>query len=98
MNSEIPPFASLTLDRHESVFVITLQSPPENRLTSSLCQEIIRAFGAIQRILGPGAEGAVVTQGNDAKFWCTGVAHEESDENPFAYTDGFYPMLHTILV
>ncbi|MCJ1304103.1 hypothetical protein MMC08_006915 [Hypocenomyce scalaris] len=96
-DSEMPKFRNLSLDRHGNIFVITMQKPPENRLNSWYCQEIIRAMNTVQRILGPDSEGAVITRGNDAKFWCTGLELEESDSNPFANTDGFYPMLHTIL-
>ncbi|KMU84079.1 hypothetical protein CIHG_01865 [Coccidioides immitis H538.4] len=95
--ADIPKFRNLSLTRHGNVFVITMQKPPENRLNSWYCQEIIRAFRTVQRILGPDSEGAVITRGSDAKFWCTGLDLDEQDENPFANTDGFYPMLYTIL-
>ncbi|EEH40098.1 hypothetical protein PAAG_08947 [Paracoccidioides lutzii Pb01] len=95
--SEISKFRNLSLTRNGNVFVITMQKAPENRLCSWYCQEIIRAFHTVQRILGPDAEGAIITRGNDAKFWCTGLELDEGDTNPFANTDGFYPMLHTIL-
>ncbi|KAI9880066.1 MAG: hypothetical protein M1830_005798 [Pleopsidium flavum] len=88
---------NLSVERHGNIFVITLTKPPENRLNSKFCQEIIRVFHTIQQTLGPDSEGAVITRGHDAKFWCTGLELEESDDNPFANTDGFYPMLHTIL-
>ncbi|KAL1845757.1 hypothetical protein Plec18170_009560 [Paecilomyces lecythidis] len=74
-----------------------MQKPPENRLNSWYCQEMIRAYRAVEKLLGPGSEGAVITRGNDAKFWCTGLELDETDINPFANTDGFYPLLHTIL-
>ncbi|KAG2414722.1 hypothetical protein HFD88_003914 [Aspergillus terreus] len=95
--SELPKFRNLSLEKQGNVFIITMQKPPENRLNSWYCQEIIRAFHTIQRILGPDAEGAVITRGCDTKFWCTGLELDEADTNPFANTDGFYPMLHTIL-
>jgi enoyl-CoA hydratase/carnithine racemase len=93
----MPTFKNLTLERRGDVFVLTLQKPPENRLNSFFCQEIIRAFHYMQKTLGPRSAGAVITRGHNAKFWCTGLELEESDENPFANTDGFYPMLHTIM-
>lgn len=69
--SEITGFRNLSLTRHGNVFVITMQKPPENRLNSWYCQEIIRAFNTVRTTLGPDSEGAVITRGNDAKFWCT---------------------------
>jgi len=90
-------YSNLSIERRGQVFIVTLQKPPENRLDSKFCQEIIRAFRDIQRQLGSGSPGAVITRGSDAKFWCTGLDLYESDANPFANSDGFYPMLATIL-
>lgn len=67
----IPTSKNLSVERHGNVFVITLTKPPENRLNSKFCQEIIHVFHAIQKIFGPNSEGAVITRGHDAKFWCT---------------------------
>jgi enoyl-CoA hydratase/carnithine racemase len=93
----LPQLPNLHLSRNGNIFIITLQKPPENRLTTQFCQDIIRTFHYIQKALGPLSEGAVITRGNDAKFFCTGVELDEADDNPFANSDGFYPMLHTIL-
>lgn len=68
----ISTFRNLTLTRHAgNVFIITMHKPPENRLCSWYCQEIIRAFRTVQSVLGPDAEGAVITRGVGEKFWCT---------------------------
>lgn len=65
-------FQNLSLERHDgNIFVITLQKAPENRLDAAFCQEIIRAFRTVQDTIGADSEGAVITRGNDAKFWCT---------------------------
>ena len=64
-------YQNLSVNRHGNVFVITLQKPPENRLNSRFAQEIIRALRDVEQQLGPDAEGAVITRGNDAKFWST---------------------------
>jgi enoyl-CoA hydratase/carnithine racemase len=64
-------YQGLTVERQGNIFIITLQISDENRLTSIYCQEIIRAFHDIQRQVGPDAEGAVVTRGNNNKFFCT---------------------------
>jgi len=92
-----PSFKNLTVSRHGNIFILTLQKPPENRLNSFFCKEIIKAFRFIETALGPGSEGAVITRGNDFKFWCTGLDLEESDSNIFANSDGFYPMLAMLL-
>ena len=74
-----------------------MRKPPENRLNRDFCQGIIQAFELIRRTLGENSSGAVITRGSDHKFWCTGLELDEADRDPFASTDGFYPMLHTIL-
>lgn len=108
--AETPKFRDLSIERYGNVFVLTMQRPPENRLNSLYCQEMIRAYRTVERILGSGSEGAVITRGSDAKFWCTvglnyfvgnittidkqsqGLELDELDSNPFANTDGFYPV------
>ena len=64
--------SDLGLDRYDgNIFVITMRKAPENRLNSKYAQKIIGAFGQVRQILGKESEGAVITKGNDAKFWCT---------------------------
>jgi enoyl-CoA hydratase/carnithine racemase len=96
-SEELPQLPNLHLARQGNVFIITLQKPPENRLDVAFCQNMIKTFHFIQKTLGPLSEGAVITRGNDAKFFCTGLDFDEQDVNEFANTDGFFPMLHTIV-
>jgi enoyl-CoA hydratase/carnithine racemase len=62
---------NLRLERRGDVFILTLQKPPENRLTSQFCQVIIQALNDVRKELGPNAPGAVIIQGDDTKFFCT---------------------------
>ncbi|KAJ5404558.1 hypothetical protein N7509_004429 [Penicillium cosmopolitanum] len=89
--------SDFSVDRAGNVFVITLHKAPENRLSSALCQELIRTFCQIQEQLGPDAEGAVITRGCNTKFFSTGLDLDERETNPFASSDGFYPLIHTLL-
>ncbi|KAF1928507.1 ClpP/crotonase [Didymella exigua CBS 183.55] len=91
------PYTNMRVDRHDRVFVITMQKAPENRLNVALAQEMIRALRDIERELGPDADGCVITRGNDAKYWCTGLDLDESETNPHANSDGFFPLLATLL-
>jgi enoyl-CoA hydratase/carnithine racemase len=59
------------VERKGNIFIITLQKSPENRLTVKFCQDLIRTFHTIQRELGAGSDGAVITRGSDYKFFCT---------------------------
>lgn len=62
----------LALDRYDgNIFVITMRRAPENRLNSKYAQKLIGAFNQTREILGTSSEGAIITRGNDAKFWCT---------------------------
>lgn len=108
--NEIPTFRNLSLERCGNVFILTMQKPPENRLNSWYCQELIKALRTVEKLLGPDSDGAVITRGSDAKFWCTVCQHheiesislkpgthqglelDEAEKNPFANTDGFYPV------
>lgn len=83
---------NLGVNRYDRVFVITLQKAPENRLNVKFAQEIIRALRDIEQELGANSEGCVVLKGNDEKFWCTGLDLDEADSNPFANSDGFFPV------
>ncbi|KAM0716078.1 hypothetical protein Q7P37_008592 [Cladosporium fusiforme] len=88
----------LALDRQAgNIFIITMRKAPENRINSAYAQKLIGAFNLVRKTLGTDSEGAVITRGNDAKFWCTGLELSESDSNPSANSEGFYPLLATIL-
>jgi enoyl-CoA hydratase/carnithine racemase len=112
-----PTFRHLTITRSSpppscsdaGIFIITLSKPPENRLNSAFCTELIQAFNHIQKQLEPlpssssstttppFSAGAVITRGSDAKFWSTGIELEEAETNPYANSEGFFPLLHRIL-
>ncbi|KAK1908671.1 hypothetical protein P3342_009522 [Pyrenophora teres f. teres] len=91
------PYTNLRVTRHDSIFVLTLAKAPENRINVAFAQEIIRALSDIERELGPSSDGCVITKGADEKFWCTGLELDELEANPFANSDGFFPLLATLL-
>lgn len=68
----------LALDRHDgNIFVLTMRKAPENRINSAYAQKLIGAFNLVRTTLGADSEGAVITRGNDAKFWCTVSPHHQ---------------------
>lgn len=69
--TETNRFQNLRLERRENVFIITMEIGAENRLNTKFCQEMIRAFDLVRETLGMNSEGAVITRGKDAKFFCT---------------------------
>lgn len=91
------PYEYLSVERDGDVYIITLRKPPENRLNIAACQELILAYRNIERELGRDAPGAVILKGNDAKFFCTGLDLDERERNEYSSTDGFYPLLSTLL-
>lgn len=70
-------YKDLDVERQSNVFIITLHRAPENRFTMSFCQEITRAYHDIQRQLGLGSEGAIITRGSDMKFFTTVNFHSK---------------------
>jgi len=93
-----PTFPNLQITSPDpSVYIITMNKPPENRLTTAFAQSLISALRHIERTIGSDKPGCVIIKGSDAKFWCTGLDLDESDSNPFANADGFYPLLATLL-
>lgn len=73
-----------------------MHKPPENRLTVAYAQTIIKALRYIEvEVLNanPDSPGAVVVTSFSEKFWCTGLELDEGDTNPYANSDGFFPLL-----
>jgi enoyl-CoA hydratase/carnithine racemase len=87
----------VTTTREGNVFTISMHCGEENRMTVAFCREMIAAFNSIRETLGNGSAGAVIVQGRNPKFWCTGADLNEREVRPHANTEGFYPMIHTIL-
>ena len=94
-----PPFENITITSPTpQIHVLTMNKPPENRLNTAFAQRIISALRYIETtLLAPDSPGAVIISSSSNKFWCTGLELDESDRNPFANSDGFYPLLATIL-
>ncbi|KAJ9652398.1 hypothetical protein H2198_008367 [Neophaeococcomyces mojaviensis] len=101
--SSTPSFENLTLSTAPSnpnVYIITMHKPPENRLNAAYAQTLIRALRHIESKLASTANahgGAVVINSFSDKFWCTGLELDESDTNPYANSDGFFPLLATLV-
>lgn len=93
-------FKNLTIDTLHSapgVHIITMTKPPENRLDVAQAQAIISALRYVETQIKPDSPGAVIISSFSDKFWCTGVDLDESTDYPFANSDGFYPLLATLL-
>ncbi|ETN40920.1 uncharacterized protein HMPREF1541_05200 [Cyphellophora europaea CBS 101466] len=93
-------FEYVSIDKageHGNIYIITMNKPPENRLNVAMCQELIRAYRTVEAKIGPDADGAVILNSHSPKFFTTGLDLYERDTNTFASSDGFYPLLHTVL-
>ncbi|KAK5065326.1 hypothetical protein LTR84_001164 [Exophiala bonariae] len=80
-----------------NIFLITLSKAPENRLNSEVCRDLIAAYRTAEQGLGQNVSGAVVLTTSSTKFFSTGLDLDERDSDKFASSDGFYPLLHTVL-
>lgn len=96
-----PTFENLSVTTsasHPEVHIITMHKPPENRLNSAYAQTIIKALRHIELdLIAKGEPGAVVITSFSDKFWCTGLELDEGDRNPYANSDGFFPLLATLV-
>ncbi|KAK2740515.1 hypothetical protein FQN55_008858 [Onygenales sp. PD_40] len=87
------------------IYLITLRKAPENRIATAFAQEIIRALKDVERMVraagederGAGVGAAVIIRGEGEKFWSTGLDLDEAERDPFSNTDGFFPLIHTLL-
>lgn len=80
------------------VHILTMCKPPENRLTVEFATDIIAALRYIEtELIGHDRPGAVVLSSFSEKFWCTGLDLQESEANMYANSDGFHPLLATLL-
>ncbi|PGH09168.1 hypothetical protein GX51_00922 [Blastomyces parvus] len=105
--SRIPnsPSNSPTAKDDPQIYLITLQKAPENRIATTFAQEIIRALRDVERAVeaagkdeqGAGVGAAVIIRGEGEKFWSTGLDLDEAERDPFSNTDGYFPLLHTLL-
>ncbi|PGH15010.1 hypothetical protein AJ79_02690 [Helicocarpus griseus UAMH5409] len=100
-----PPSTAATPTDDAHIYLITLQKAPENRIATAFALEIIRALRDVERMVeaagkdkhGAGVGAAVIIRGKGEKFWSTGLDLDEAERDPFSSTDGFFPLLHTIL-
>ena len=96
-----PTFPDIDLTRADppdlNIYVVTLKRHPENRLTPPFAQTIILALRHIETLIPRDSPGCVVIRGSDMKFWCTGLDLDETNRNPTASADGFYPLVACLL-
>lgn len=101
MSSPAQRWKYVTRTSHDdapNVHILSMNKPPENRLTVEFANEIISALrDSEQQLLRRTDGGAVILASNSQKFWCTGVDLEETGRDPRASADGFFPLLATLL-
>lgn len=77
------PGGTLTLTSPaEKVYLLTLTSPPDNRLTHLVCQALLQALDIIETRLPP---GVVITTSGIQKFYSNGLDLEAA-----MGTEGFF--------
>ncbi|RMD39581.1 hypothetical protein DV735_g5539, partial [Chaetothyriales sp. CBS 134920] len=97
-----PPFPNLTITTAgpsaPEVVILTMNKAPENRLNAFFAQTMISALRYIESsVLKADSAGCVIITSASPKFWCTGLELDESERDMYANSDGFYPLLATLL-
>ncbi|KAK7421560.1 hypothetical protein QQZ08_009905 [Neonectria magnoliae] len=71
-----------------AVYLLTLTSPPDNRITAPVCRALLEALDIVEFGYPP---GVVVTTSGIAKFYSNGLDLEHAVK-----TDGFWALLYSV--
>ncbi|KAH6608233.1 hypothetical protein Trco_004546 [Trichoderma cornu-damae] len=72
-----------------AVYLLTLFSPPDNRLTTPVCKALLAALDLLQ--FGGHPPGVLITTSGIAKFYSNGLDLQHSVD-----TDGFWPLMYSL--
>lgn len=78
----------------ENVYLLTLSSPPDNRLTTPVCNALTRALTTLQHTQPP---GVVVTTSALPKFFSNGLDLGHATSTPGFWNDALYALWRKLL-
>ncbi|SLM34133.1 enoyl-hydratase isomerase [Lasallia pustulata] len=78
----------------QKVYLLTFQSPPDNRLTPAFCASFVLALDIIEYRF---PKGVVITTSGIAKFYSNGLNYESAVKTKGFFGDILYPLWRRIL-
>ena len=99
----IPPLFSLPIEPSgkiactqpsPKVYLLTFESPPDNRLTPSFCETFTLALDILAHRY---PKGVVATTSAIAKFYSNGLEYESAINTKDFFRDILYPFWHRLL-
>ena len=76
------------------VYLLTFQSPPDNRLTPAFCKSLLLALDILDHRF---PKGVVVTTSSITKFYSNGLEYESAMKTKGFFADGLYPLWRRLL-
>ena len=77
-----------------AVYLLTLTSPPDNRLTTQVCQALLLALDIIEH---SGPPGVVISTSGIAKFYSNGLDLNHATSTPGFWEESLYPLFRRFL-
>ncbi|KAI4117324.1 MAG: hypothetical protein LQ345_002413 [Seirophora villosa] len=78
----------------QRVYLLTFDSPPDNRLTPAFCTSFILALNILDRRF---PKGAVLTTSAIPKFYSNGLDYESAVKSKSFFSDSLYPLWRRLL-
>ena len=78
----------------QKIYLLTFQSPPDNRLTPAFCTSFLLALDILEHRF---PKGVVVTTSAIAKFYSNGLNYESATKTNGFFPDFLYPLWRRIL-
>lgn len=78
----------------QRVYLLTIESPPDNRITPAFCASFILALDILDRRF---PKGIVVTTSAISKFYSNGLDYESAVKLKTFFSDSLYPLWRRLL-
>ncbi len=76
------------------IYLLTLTSPPDNRLTTTICQALLLALDILEHAIPP---GVVITTSGITKFYSNGLDLEHALTTEGFWEKSLYPLFRRFL-
>jgi len=99
----IPPLFTLPIDPSgritctqpsQRIYLLSFESPPDNRFTPSFCASFLLALDIIDHKF---PRGVVLTTSSITKFYSNGLDYESAVQSPTFFSESLYPLWRRLL-